>query len=184
MHVLDRIAWINGEPWRPVSSFGLFGSAAFVAYIAYWTWRGGGVPLVDDANFAVHEAGHPLAALFSDRLGVYGGTLAQLAFPAVCMLEFWRRRWTVSYALCGIWFGQSLLNVAAYVADARAMRLPLVGFTDHPLHDWHLILSRWGLLRHDMVLANGVRVLAWLAIAASLGFLAYRWWRGRSEPAA
>jgi hypothetical protein len=99
------------------------------------------------------------------------------------MLEFWRRRWTVSYALCGIWLGQSLLNVARYVADARAMRLPLAGFTDHPLHDWHLILSRWGLLRQDTVLANGVHAFAWLAIAASLGFLAYRWWRGQDEPA-
>jgi hypothetical protein len=185
MRLLDGIAWINQAPWRPVSSIGLLGSAAFVAYIAYWTLAGhGGVPLVDDANFAVHEAGHPLASLFGDRLAAYGGTLAQLLFPAVCMLEFWRRRWTVSYALCGIWFGQSLLNVAVYMADARAMRLPLAGFSDHPLHDWHLILSRWGLLRQDIVLANGVRVVAWLAIAASLGFLAYRWWRGRDEPAA
>jgi hypothetical protein len=185
VQLLDTIAWINREPWKPVFSLGLLGAAAFVAYIAFWTWRGDGwVPLVDDANFAVHEAGHPLAAIFSARLAVYGGTLAQLLFPAVCMLEFWRRRWTVSYALCGIWFGQNLLNVARYMADARAMQLPLAGFSDHPLHDWHLILSRWGLLKLDIVLANGVRALAWLAIAASLVFLARRWWRGRGDPAA
>jgi hypothetical protein len=184
MHVLDRIAWINQAPWRPVSSLALLGSAAFVAYIAYRMWFGEGwVPLVDDANFAVHEAGHPLVGLFSDRLAVYGGTLFQLAFPAVCMLEFWRRRWTVSYALCGIWLGQSLLSVARYVADARAMQLPLASFGEHALHDWNLILSRWGLLKQDLLLANGVRVVAWLVIAASLGFLAYRWWRGRDEPA-
>jgi hypothetical protein len=185
MHFLDRIAWINQDPWKPVSSLGVLGSAAFVAYIAYRTWFGDGwVPLVDDANFAVHEAGHPLVGVFSARLAVYGGTVAQLLFPAVCMLEFWRRRWTVSYALCGIWFGQNLLNVARYVADARAMLLPLAGFGEHTLHDWNLILSRWGLLKQDVVLANGVRALAWLAIAASLAFLAHRWWRGRSDPAA
>jgi hypothetical protein len=184
MRLLDQIAWINQEPWKPVSAWGLLGAAAFAAYIAYWTWRGDGwVPLVDDANFAVHEAGHPLAAIFSARLTVYGGTLAQLLFPAVCMLEFWRRRWAVSYALCGIWLGQSLLNVSHYVADARAMLLPLAGFSDDPLHDWNLILSRWGLLKQDIVLANGLRVVAWLGIAAGLAFLAHRWWRGRDAPA-
>jgi len=184
MQLLDTIAWINREPWKPVSSLGVLGAVAFVAYIAYWTSSGDGwVPLVDDANFAVHEAGHPLVGLFSARLAVYGGTLAQLLFPAVCMLEFWRRRWTISYALCGIWFGQSLLNVARYMADARAMQLPLASFGDHALHDWNLILSRWGLLLQDVAMANGVRALAWLGIAVSLGFLAHRWRRGRNEPA-
>lgn len=138
------------------------------------------MPLVDDANFAVHEAGHPLVGVFSARFAVYGGTVAQVLFPAVCMLEFWRRRWTMSYALCGIWFGQNLLNVARYMADARAMQLPLAGFGEHTLHDWNLILSRWGLLKQDVVLANGLRAVAWLGIALSLGFLAHRWWRGRS----
>ena len=185
MGLLDRIARINQEPWKPVSSLGLLGSAAaFTAYIAYWTWFGDGwVPLVDDANFAVHEAGHPLAAIFSVRLAVYGGTLAQLLLPAVCMFEFWRRRETLSYGLCGIWLGQSLLSVARYMADARAMQLPLAGFGEHTLHDWNLILSRWGLLQQDVAMANGVRAVAWLGIAVSLGFLAHRWWRGRNEPA-
>jgi hypothetical protein len=183
MRLLDRIAWINREPWQPVSSLGLSVSAAFAAYIAYWALLGDGwVPLVDDANFAVHEAGHPLAGIFSARLAVYGGTLAQLLVPAVCMVEFWRRREALSYALCGIWLGESLLSVARYMADARAMQLPLAGFREHALHDWHLILSRWGLLAQDVVMANGLRAVAWLGIAASLGFLAYRWWRGRSAP--
>jgi hypothetical protein len=182
MQLLDGIAWINQQPWKPVSTFGLLLSATFAAYIAYRTWLGDGwVPLVDDANFAVHEAGHPLVGIFSERLAVYGGTLAQLLFAAVCMFEFWRRRETLSYALCGVWLGQSLLNVARSVADARAMQLPLAGFGEHTLHDWNLILSRWGLLREDVVIANGLRAAAWLGIAAALGFLAFRWWRGRNE---
>ncbi len=180
MNLLDRIAWINREPWKPVSTAGLAISSALAAYIAGCAWLGDGwVPLVDDANFAVHEAGHPLVGVFSARLAVYGGTLAQLLFPAACMVEFWRRRETLSYALCGIWLGQSLLNVARYMADARAMGLPLAGFGEHSLHDWNLILSRWGLLREDVLIANALRVVAWLGIAAALGFVAYRWWESR-----
>ena len=184
MNPLDGIAGINAQPWKPVSTAGLAISSAFTAYIVYCAWLGDGwVPLIDDANFAVHEAGHPLVGIFNARLAVYGGTLAQLLFPAVCMLEFWRRRETLSYALCGIWLGQSLLSVARYMGDARAMRLPLAGFGEHGLHDWNLILSRWGLLREDVLMANGLRVLAWLGIAAALGFAAYRWRESRSAPA-
>jgi len=184
MQLLDTIAWTNREPWKPVSSLGLLGSVAFTAYIAYRTSFGDGwVPLVDDANFAVHEAGHPLVGLFSARLAVYGGTLAQLLLPAVCMFEFWRRRETLSYALCSVWFGQSLLSVARYMADARAMQLPLAGLRRaHParLEPDPVAL---GLLQQDVAMANGLRAVAWLGIAVSLGFLAHRWWRGRNEPA-
>jgi hypothetical protein len=178
MNLLDSIAWTNRQPWKHVSHVGLLIPVAFAGYIVYWTLRGDGwVPLVDDANFGVHEAGHPLVGIFSARLAVYGGTLAQLLVPALCMLEFWRRRDALSYGLCGMWLGQSLLNVARYMADARAMQLPLAGFGENALHDWNIILSRWGLLHQDVFLANGLRVIAWLGIAASLGFLAYRQWR-------
>ena len=178
MIVLGWITSINRQPWRRVSFLGLLLSAAFAAYIAYRMWFGNGwVPLIDDANFAVHEAGHPLVGLISMRFGVYGGTLAQLLFPAVCMVEFWRRRETLSYGICGIWLGQSLLNVARYVADARAMQLPLAGFGELRLHDWNLILSRWGLQQQDIVIANGLRTIAWIGIATALGFLASHWWR-------
>ena len=67
--------------------------------------------------------------------------------------------------------------MAVYVADARAMKLPLAGFSAHPLHDWHLILARWGLLQEDMLIANGLRVMGWLGIACAIGFLALRWLR-------
>ena len=148
--------------WRPVPTGGLVFALAFAGYIAYRSFFAGGwVPLVDDANFAVHEAGHPLAGMLSGRLAVYGGTLAQLVFPVICMLEFTRRRWTLSYALCCIWLGESLLNVARYLADARAMELPLKGFSEFALHDWNVILSRWGPL----------------AIVCALGFLVLRWRR-------
>ena len=125
----------------------------------------------------MHEGGHPLFGILSERLAVYGGTLAQLFFPAACMIEFARRRETLSFALCGIWLAESALNVARYMADARAQLLPLVG-GEHVLHDWNVILLRWNLLHRDVVLANGLRVLAWLGIAAALTFLVRKWRAG------
>lgn len=180
MSLREHVVRINARPWQPVTAGGLAIAGGLVAYIAWFSWRGDGwVPLMDSANFAVHEAGHPLVGIFSDRLAAYGGTLAQLLFPAICVLEFWRRREALSCALGGIWLGQSLLNVARYVADARALALPLAGFSEHALHDWNVILSRWGLLREDLVIASGLRAVAWLGIAAALAFAVRRWLESR-----
>ena len=136
------------------------------------------MPLLDSANLALHEAGHPLFGILGGRLAVYGGTLAQLFFPAACMFEFWRRRETLSFAMCWIWLGENLLNVARYMADARAQLLPLVG-GEHVLHDWNVILQRWNLLQRDVALANGLRVVAWLLIASALAHLFVRWRRSQ-----
>jgi len=138
----------------------------------------GWVPLLDSANLALHEAGHPLFGLLSERLAVYGGTLMQLAFPVACMVEFRRRRETLSFVMCWIWLGENLLNIARYMADARAQLLPLVG-GEHVLHDWNVILLRWNLLHRDQALANGLRLLAWLLIASALAQLFVRWRRSR-----
>jgi hypothetical protein len=162
-----------------VSAAGVAGAAAFALVIAAFAWFGDGwVPLLDSANLAVHEGGHPLFGILSERLAVYGGTLAQIFFPAACMFEFARRRETLSFGLCGVWLGESLLNVARYMADARAQLLPLVGGED-VMHDWNTILARWGLLQRDVLLANGLRVLSWLLIASALAWLVLRWRRAQ-----
>ena len=70
-----------------------------------------------------------------------------------------------------IWFAENLLNVARYMADARAHELPLVGGADPEIaHDWTNILQNWGLLSRDVALANFVRVLA-------VGLMAWTLWR-------
>lgn len=168
--------------WRPVPLAGLLVAAAFTAAVFGFTVFGDGwVPLVDSANLAVHEAGHPLMFAFGERFSVYGGTLAQLAFPLICIYEFRRRGWTTSCGLSGLWLGESLLNVARYAADARAMQLPLIGFSAHPLHDWNVILARWGLLHRDALVADGFRTAAWIVIAGALWFL---WCRRMADAAA
>ncbi|MCX7893690.1 MAG: hypothetical protein N2544_15155 [Burkholderiales bacterium] len=179
--LLARLRAIGEEPWPAVSAGALAGTAAFAAFVLgfahtgeRWVW------ILDSANLAFHEAGHPIAGLLSGRLAVYGGTLAQLAFPAAVTASFWVRRHPASFAVAAIWLGENLLNVATYMADARALQLPLVGGLDpQDAHDWREILSRWGLLRWDTTLAFVVRIAGWATILGALGWLAARWRAGR-----
>ena len=122
---------------------------------ALWGW----VPILDSANLAFHEAGHPLFGLLSAPLSVYGGTLMQLLIPAACAWEFYRREQRYGFYVGLIWIAENLLNIARYLADARAHQLPLVGgASPEDFHDWTEILSRWGLLNQDTALAWLVRV--------------------------
>jgi hypothetical protein len=118
--------------------------------------REGWVFLLDGANLALHEAGHPVVGLFSERLMVYGGTIFQLLFPALFAHHFWRRRQAPGFAAMLLWLAESLMNVGRYMKDARAQALPLVGGGEH---DWTEIFGRFGVLAHDVGIGNSVRLL-------------------------
>jgi len=143
---------------------------------AAWGW----VPILDSANLAFHEAGHPLFGLLSARLAVYGGTLMQLLMPAACAWEFYRRgqRWGFYVAL--LWIAENLLNIARYVADARAHVLPLVGGLDPAeFHDWTEILSRWGVLHQETRFALLIR----LGAVALMAWTVWQAWSTRTRTA-
>ncbi len=63
----------------------------------------GWVPILDSANLAIHEAGHPVVGLLSGRLMVYGGALFQMLFPALVAIHFLRRDETVGSAFGLAW---------------------------------------------------------------------------------
>lgn len=143
---------------------------------ARWGW----VPILDSANLAFHEGGHPIFGLLSQRLAVWGGTLMQLLIPAACAFEMHRQDKPAARGLCVIWLGESLLNVARYIADARAQQLPLVGGADpRDAHDWSHILGHLGLLAWDTTLANGVRAIALALMAWAVWNV---WRRPQPEP--
>ena len=128
--------------------------------------------VVDHANLVFHEAGHVIFGILGRTLGLYGGTLGQLTIPLIVGVAFRIQREPVSFAIAGVWFFQNFLNIARYMADARAQRLPLVGGGDH---DWTNILSRWGALASDTAIANVVTAAGWLGMAAVWGWLAWCW---------
>ncbi len=138
----------------------------------------GFVYLIDGANLLFHEAGHVVFGFFGDTLGLYGGTLGQLVFPAVVAASFWRKGQPLSFAGGLVWFFENFLNIARYMADARAQELPLVGGGDH---DWTNIFSRWDALAHDTNIAGVVRIIGWLGMVAASAWVIWRWHRDRQN---
>jgi hypothetical protein len=143
------------KAWLPP----VLGIALLAGLLAAMILSSGWVPLLDSANLAIHEAGHPLVGLFSDRLAVYGGTLFQLAFPLAVTFHFRRQSHLPGTGVGLVWLGENLHNVARYMADARVHELPLVGGGDH---DWTEIFLRWGVLQLDTKIANLTHALGWL----------------------
>jgi hypothetical protein len=166
--------------WEPVTKGRLVAFAAGLALFLLILFRSqpGFMFVVDHANLLFHEAGHPIVGLFSTRLEPYGGTMGQLAFPIVLAVSFWRKGQAMGVAAGCIWFFENWLNIARYMADARTLELLLVGGGDH---DWNTILSRWGLLQYDTTISAGLRVVAWVGIAVSCGWVAWRGWKDRNR---
>lgn len=160
------------DEWASVTAWGVVGFVA-AALLILWLSHSGErwVFLLDSANLAFHEAGHPLFGLLGDRLTVYGGTLGQLLFPLTAGISFYRQRATFSCAFAVLWLGENLFNIAVYMADARAQVLPLVGNGEH---DWAEIFSRWGVLSWDSDIAGLVRMTGWLLIVGAGVWLWYR----------
>ena len=133
-------------------------------------------------DLVFHEAGHVIFSLFGNFMGVLGGSLMQLLVPTVAaaaLLLRHRDPFGASVALW--WLGQSLMDLAPYIYDARVQNLQLLGGgtgRDRPgSHDWHNLLGRMGLLEADHALAwlvDATGVLLMLAALAWGGLLLRR----------
>ncbi|RZI44656.1 hypothetical protein EGT07_04385 [Herbaspirillum sp. HC18] len=162
-----------------VSSGALIAVASFgIACLGFhWLGTQSWVPVLDSANLALHEAGHPLVGIVSRRAAVYGGTLFQLVFPLAAAWHFRRADNAAGMAACLVWLGENLFNIARYMADARTQELPLVGGGDH---DWAEIFSRWGVLHLDLRIAGMTRGAGLVLVIGAMVWL-YRRWRADRE---
>lgn len=127
--------------------------------------------ILDGANLIFHEAGHVLFLVFGEFLQVLGGSLMQVLIPAACAVYFALRRQPAACAAALFWAGESLTNVAIYVADARRLALPLLG-GDGGIHDWNYLLGRLGLLNQADLLGRLVFTAGGVTILGALGLLA------------
>jgi hypothetical protein len=148
--------------------FYLGGRVIVFLIILIWGWRFILTPLESTytaqsfmhlVNLPFHEAGHIIFSPFGRFIQVLGGTLGQLLMPLVCcavLLLKTRDPFGASVAVW--WFGESFMDIAPYINDARALELPLLGgvtgrdVVDY--HDWEYILGKVGLLQYDHMLAS------------------------------
>jgi hypothetical protein len=163
-----RSAWY----WAPRAAIVLWLGWAFLQSIG----ESHRATLFSGIDLGIHEAGHIVFAPFGRFLGIAGGTILQLLAPVLAAIVFWRQGDRVGICFAAAWLGINLVEVSVYVADARAQALPLVTVGGgEPLHDWHYLLGRMGLLRHDRGIATAIRVLGWAlhagAVAAGAWFV-------------
>ena len=171
----------HGWYWQPISTAGLIATVIGSAWLMLLlhTDKDGFLLILDSVNLAIHEFGHPFFGVFGESMGLWGGTLAQLLLPLILAGVFWHQRSALSMCIVGVWFFENFLNVARYIADARAQELPLVGGGEH---DWANILGRHGMMDQDLAIASVVRTTGWIGMIACVVLAVALWYRqdGRS----
>ena len=137
--------------------------AVLLLYVV-WLIFGYRYHFLDGINLALHEAGHIFFTPFGQTMHFLGGTIGQFVFPTLFVGYFWRRGQRFEAFVVLVWFAESMMYMANYIADARRMDLPLVG---GGIHDWNWLLSRWGRLDQAEGLGTFFHVVAsMIAIAA------------------
>jgi hypothetical protein len=176
------------------STVGLASRAVLLALLALWTLAflrhgldarylmGSFLHLV---HLPFHEAGHVFLMPFGRFLSVLGGSLFQVAIPLLCGAVFLLKNRDPFAASVTLWWaGQSLMDLAPYVADARALRLPLLGGhtgAEVEGHDWEYLLGTLGLMNHDVTLGRLCFALGALTMLAALGWGGALLWRQRGR---
>jgi len=167
-----------GDPLRSLTRIV---RGALLVGLLIWTWQFARVPMGVAAsesvlhlpNLVFHEAGHVLFTPFGRFLTVLGGSLFQFALPLALAIAFLTQRNPFGAAVCTWWAGQNLLDVAPYIADARALKLVLLGGrtgAEVQGHDWEYLLATLGWMRFDRAIGLGAHRLGLLMMIGALAW--------------
>jgi hypothetical protein len=124
-------------------------------------------------NLVFHEAGHIVFMPFGSFMMALGGTLGQLLMPVVVMAALiWKNRDSLGGSFGLWWLGQSLMDCAPYINDARDLKLMLLGGgtgADRPgMHDWENILLDLNLIEYERQIAWVADALGTIVVLAAL----------------
>ena len=173
-HRRDAEAWCEGRsPWARLAllAYLAYAGARHLFEPTYRSWFGG-------ITLVFHEMGHLLFSWFGNTLMLLGGSIMQLLVPAAAAGYLLRKQGDYfGFAVGGAWLSFSMWELGLYIWDAPRETLPLVGFGDHPQHDWGTLLTRWHLLNHSDVIAWLVRAAAFVCWASTLALGAWLCWQ-------
>lgn len=151
------------RPNIPKLIFAILLSIYFL-WIAYDPMQGS---FLDNVDLPIHETGHLIFSILGEFMGIAGGSLFQVMFPAVFVGYFLWQRSFYSAAIVLLWVGQSILNVWVYASDAVVMQLVLTsGFTgsEGSFHDWNYLLTATGLINSTKTIAGLIRFIGTVTI--------------------
>jgi hypothetical protein len=167
----DARDWCRGRMWFPRALL-----LAFLVYIELlkigdatrWT-------IFYGITLGFHEMGHLLTSFLPFFFCALAGSVFQIAVPIATIIIFLRQPDYFGVAVGGFWLSYSLFEVAAYIGDARAKDLPLVGFasSEDLVHDWNYVLGKLHMLPLDHFFAFLVKVAATASGALSFAFAAW-----------
>ncbi len=133
-----------------------------------------------NVNLPFHEAGHIVFSLFGNALLTsMGGTLLQFIMPLVCMFTFlFQNRDPFAAAIALWWVGENFVDIAPYIADARAGVLPLLGgntgqSAPYGFHDWEFILGELGLSHLDLAISYLSQIFGIIVMIAAVVWALY-----------
>jgi hypothetical protein len=151
----------------PTDSMTFWGRAAVFVAMAWWGWKFIITPLETNytgesflhlINLPFHEAGHVIFIPFGRFMTILGGTLGQILMPIICLGTFLiKTRDPFGAAVALWWTAESMMDIAPYINDARALDLMLIGGVtgkETDGHDWNNILTMLNLLEWDHRLAH------------------------------
>lgn len=203
VHAHKEAAWDEGGwgPWiqellfyvpPAINPLTFYGRAALYVVFLIWglyfismdhTKVVGGYPPINQSfmhsvNLVFHEAGHVIFSPFGRFMMVLGGTVGQWLIPFIVMCAFLLKTRDPFAASVGLWWlGQSFMDAAPYINDARAEQLVLLGGVtgrDVPgYHDWNTILRDLGWLQYDHTIAGIVNAIGVILMLMSVAWGAY-----------
>lgn len=185
---IARIVRILLEPAKPAGTAGLYVRGILLLILLVWgcSFALGPAELryayamrsfMHLVNLPFHEAGHVLFGLGGSRLLTsLGGSLMQLLIPLTCAaVLLLKTRDPFGAAVALWWLGESMIDLAPYIADARALALPLLGgntgaTAPYGFHDWNFILSETGNLEKDLLFARAADLTGAALMAVSIAW--------------
>ena len=138
--------------------------AVYFLSIAYNPMAGS---FMDMVVLPIHETGHLVFRILGEFIGIAGGSLFQVIFPAVLVGYFFWNEKCYSAAIVMFWVGQSIINVYIYAQDAVVMQLILTsGITgsEGGFHDWNYMLTNLGLIGYTKSIAGMIRLVGTFTI--------------------
>jgi len=142
-------------------------------------------------NLPFHEAGHVIFSFSGEFITKLGGTLGQLLMPLICLTALLvKTRDPFGASVCLWWLGENFMDIAPYIQDARALKMPLLGGVTGretvDYHDWEFILKKLGLLQWDHSLAKAAQSIGIILMLVSFawgGYLLYRQYQNLKKSA-